>query len=120
MGFIILRSPSWQRIRMEDALASIDAGLKEIERKDEEDLKLEIKRQQAKIQQATSGFAALPSQCNESVQLHQAIVEGMKKHSMRIDKKKLFLLKKAKRKQSRKARRAEMVAEKMGEKRNRT
>mmetsp|Transcript_12608 Transcript_12608/g.17531 ORF Transcript_12608/g.17531 Transcript_12608/m.17531 type:complete len:120 (+) Transcript_12608:80-439(+) len=102
---------------MEDLLDSLNEEIKTIEKKDRLDTQKEIAQRQKRIAQNSDSFAPLPSQNEDSVKLHQAIVDGWKQKMTTTDLKKLFLKKKAKRKQARKAKRAEMMAEKMGEKR---
>eukprot|EP00467_Chlorarachnion_reptans_P014654 CAMPEP_0114505042 /NCGR_PEP_ID=MMETSP0109-20121206/10627_1 /TAXON_ID=29199 /ORGANISM="Chlorarachnion reptans, Strain CCCM449" /LENGTH=68 /DNA_ID=CAMNT_0001683425 /DNA_START=1218 /DNA_END=1421 /DNA_ORIENTATION=- len=64
---------------MEDLLSSLASEIKDIEKKDEEDTRVEIHRQQTKIAETKDCFAALPSQDKDSAALHQAVVEGFKR-----------------------------------------
>ncbi len=100
-------------------LKALGGEIASIERKEEEETKLEVARRQRKIAEATNAFEALPSQSKESESLHQEIVAGFEKRMTTSDMKKRFLLRKAKRKNARKEKRARAVAEKMGEKRAR-
>uniref|UniRef100_A0A7S2XBA7 Uncharacterized protein n=1 Tax=Lotharella oceanica TaxID=641309 RepID=A0A7S2XBA7_9EUKA len=104
---------------MEDLLASLGNEIKNIEKKDREETEQEIKRQQFQIAQNRNGFAPLPSQNKDSIELHKAIVEGFQTKMTPTEMKRRFLARKAKRKQNRKAKRAQQVADKLGEKRNR-
>eukprot|EP00468_Gymnochlora_sp_CCMP2014_P012315 CAMPEP_0167753068 /NCGR_PEP_ID=MMETSP0110_2-20121227/7502_1 /TAXON_ID=629695 /ORGANISM="Gymnochlora sp., Strain CCMP2014" /LENGTH=119 /DNA_ID=CAMNT_0007638781 /DNA_START=15 /DNA_END=374 /DNA_ORIENTATION=+ len=104
---------------MDDLLASLSSSIKDIEKKDREDTKKEISMQKKLIAENKNPFAALPSQGEASKQIHSAIVEGFNKIFSKTDAKKRFLMKKAKRKQARKEKRARMIADKMGERRSR-
>ncbi|GAB5364685.1 hypothetical protein AAMO2058_000990900 [Amorphochlora amoebiformis] len=82
---------------MESLLESLSSEIKDIEKKDKEETQAEIHRQQRRIAENKNAFAALPSQGEDSVKLHDAIVAGFKQAMNTTDMKKKFLMRKQKR-----------------------